>query len=258
MLIGNSEKAAIIAQIAITLPGLQDFGNIHWTATAFAYTSLISGLLSTFFSFYVHKILSGLHSAGLALEWLTSPRRGLLNHFFKANKAIDKHDRIPSLMAATTLTAPGRLLFLSISTLFAALGIYLGSVYTGKLGNLKGSNANLAVLLFFTISAVWGVSELALPLYTEQINRINRTNQITMSLARVVRDEELQNEYLRNEKTDAGVTREKLSSGESADTGAVIRQALQASIRAQEESVKAQKALLQLLVSQAGEIESLP
>lgn len=36
MLTERFSKAAIIAQIAITMPGLADFDTIHWTATAFA------------------------------------------------------------------------------------------------------------------------------------------------------------------------------------------------------------------------------
>jgi hypothetical protein len=240
--------------------GLSDFGAIHWTATAFAYTSLVSGLLSTFFSFHVQHILSDLHSPEDMREWLTSSRMSLVNPFFfffirqwlhdrqqnKAGEPAKKGDRFPSLAAAATLTAPGRLLRFSILTLFVALGIYLGSVYTAKLGALKGRNANLAVLLFFVIFATWAISEVFLPLCGKQVEQIT------------TRDEEepgLQSGGLRNDKADAGAmaTAAAASSGDTSETGAVIRQALQASIRAQEESLKAQKALLQLL--HAGEIK---
>ncbi|KAF1967456.1 hypothetical protein BU23DRAFT_434507, partial [Bimuria novae-zelandiae CBS 107.79] len=154
---------AIIAQIAITMPGLSDFGNIHWTATAFAYTSLISGLLSTYFSFYVQRTLSDLHNPEDVREWLTSPRNKWSIRFFDTaprrdrlpdGQALHSDERIPSLTAAAILTAPSRLLSLSILTLFVTLGIYLGSVYTAELGTLKGSNANLAVLLFFIMFSI--------------------------------------------------------------------------------------------------------
>jgi hypothetical protein len=235
--------------------GLSDFGAIHWTATAFAYTSLVSGLLSTFFSFYVQRILSDLHSPEDMREWLTSSRMSLVNRFFffirqrlhdrqqnNAGEPANKGDRFPSLAAAATLTAPGRLLFFSILTLFVALGIYLGSVYTAKLGALKGRNANLAVLLFFIIFATWAILEVLLPLYGKQVEQIT---------AQPVRDEEepvLQSGGLRNNKADAvGIATAAASSSDTSETRAVIQQALQASIRAQEESLEAQKALLQLL-----------
>ena len=90
----------------------------------------------------------------------------------------------------------------------------------------------------------WGkaISEVFLPLYTKQVVQIT---------APLVRDEEelgLQSVGLRNDKADVGATTEAANSGKFSETGAPIRQALQASIRAQEESLKAQKALLQLLL----------
>jgi len=167
----------------------------------------------------------------------------------KAGELANKGDRIPSLTAAATLTAPGRLLTFSIITLFVALGIYLGSVYTAKLGALKGRNANLAVLLFFIIFAIWAISEVFLPLHAKQVE------QITAPLVRDKEEPGLQSRGRRNNKANAGATTAAASSGDTSETGAVIRQALQASICAQEESLKAQKALLQLLVLHADEIK---
>jgi hypothetical protein len=238
------------------MPGLSDFGNIHWTATAFAYTSLVSGLLSTFFSFYVQQILSDLHSPEDVREWLTSPRNNLAHRFLNAvlrryrswrtaEHAANSGDRIPSLTAAATLTAPSRLLGFSITSLFVALGIYLGSVYTAKLGTLKGSNANLAVLLFFIIFSVWAIFEVYLPLNSK------RVGQITASLVRNEEEHGFQLRELGNNRHNIGLAT-AVASSEISETGDIIREALKASIRAQEESLKAQKALLELLDSQSG------
>ena len=234
-------QAAIIAQIAITMPGLSDFGTIHWTATAFAYTSLVSGLLSTFFSFYVQQILSDLHTAEDVQEWLTSPRVSFVDRLLgrTVGKFANSGDRIPSLTAAAALTAPGRLLAFSIITLFVALGIYLGSVYTAKLGALEGRNANLAVLLFFIIFATWAISEIFLPLYIKKIE------EITALHSRDGEEPSLQSADQRDCKADAESTTKAAIFGNPSEMGVVIREALQASIRAQEESLKAQKALLQ-------------
>lgn len=238
------------------MPGLSDFGKIHWTATAFAYTSLVSGILSTYYSFYVQQILSELHSQEDVHKWLTSPRNNLADRFLNAilrrnrsgrtaEHAANSGDRIPSISAAATLTAPSRLLGLSIMSLFVALGIYLGSVYTAKLGTLKGNNANLAVLLFFIIFSAWAIFEVYLPLNSK------RVDQITASLVRNREERGFQLRELGNSRHNIGLTT-AVASSETSETGAIIREALKASIRAQEESLKAQKALLELLDSQSG------
>jgi hypothetical protein len=243
-------KAAIIAQIAITMPGLANFGSIHWTATAFAYTSLVCGLLSTFFSFYVQQILNNLQSAEAVHGWFTQPRNNfttrLLNSVFGQHKpGTNDADRIPSLTAAAILTAPSRLLFLSVMSLFVALGIYLGSIYTAKLGELKGSNANLAVLLFFIIFSAWSLSEISIPLLSKELDQIA-----------IERDDEARNFPLavlssRRRGTEPTII---LALDEPTGTGDVIREALRASIQAQEESLRAQKALLELYDTRSSEV----
>jgi hypothetical protein len=236
------------------MPGLSDFGNIHWTATAFAYTSLVSGLLSTFFSFYVQQILSDLHSPEDVYGWLTSPRNSFADRFRNtifgryilqrtAEHAANRSGRIPSLTAAAILTAPSRLLGFSIMSLFVALGVYLGSVYTENLGTLKGSNANLAVLLFFVIFSAWAIFEVYLPLNSKLID------QITASVGRNEEDRDFQLQQLSNSKHNIRPTTD-VSSSETSETRHIIREALKASIHAQEDSLKAQKVLLELLDSQ--------
>jgi hypothetical protein len=71
-------------------------------------------------------------------------------------------------------------------SLFIALGIYLGSMYTAKLGTLKGSNANLAVLLFFIIFSTWAIFEIYLPLNSKGVD------QITVSMVRNEEDRDFQ------------------------------------------------------------------
>ncbi|KAI9679008.1 MAG: hypothetical protein M1822_007434 [Bathelium mastoideum] len=243
-------SAAIIAQIAITMPGLSYFGNIHWTATAFAYTSLVSGILSTFFAFFVQQILSDLHSPEDVREWLTSPRKPFTNRFIDSifpqngsegvpERAANQGNRIPSITAAATLTAPRELLAFSIITLFISLGIYLGSVYTAKLGTLEGSNANLAVLLFFIIFSILAFALVYIPV------NYKRMEQISVSLinknARGLPLEELDDGRHNNEVATA------VAPGATSETQDAIREALVMSIRAQEESLRAQRAFLSLL-----------
>jgi hypothetical protein len=126
--------------------------------------------------------------------------------------------------------------------LFIALGIYLGSKYTANLGTLKGSNANLGVLLFFIIFSTWAILELSLLLYSKSLDRV------TATLMRSREEHNSQSRELGNYSRNIGpmpvtVTADRVTS----DTGDAIREALRASIHAQEESVKAQTAILELL-----------
>jgi len=238
------------------MPSLSNFGDIHWTATAFAYTSLVNGLLSTFYSFYVQQTLSDLHSPDDVRDWLTSPRTKFSNRFQKskigqyisqrtASDATSSDDRVPSLTAAAILTAPSRLLSLSIICLFVALGIYLGSVYAAGLGTLSGSNGNLAVLLFFIIFSTVAVMEVQLPLVSKDID------QITRSLLHNEDDNDIRLRHLGSSGHNAAATLGIAPSTAPDETEHLIRGALEASILAQEESLKAQKALLKLLNSQS-------
>jgi hypothetical protein len=118
------------------------------------------------------------------------------------------------------------------------------------LGALKGPQPNLAVLLFFTIFTAYAMLELFLPLYTKQIE------QITPAPVRNDEESELQRPSRSGDDIRPAATTEAASVGNVLGTKVVIRQALQASIRAQEESLEAQRALLRLLVSQADEDEA--
>lgn len=232
------------------MPGLPDFGNVHWTATAFAYISLVSGLLSTFYSFFVQQILSDLHSPEDVREWLTSPRNNLDDRLINtirpqcrsqraAENVGDRGDRIPSLTAAATLIAPSRLLSLSLGSLFIALGIYLGSVYTAKLGTLGGSNANLAVLLCFIIFSILSILQVHLPINSKRMEQISVP--LMSNEAQDLRLRELGDSMHNTGLTTA------IAPSESSETRDTIREALQMSIRAHEESLKAQQAFLKLL-----------
>lgn len=167
-----------------------------------------------------------------------------LNRFFSqitghpTRKGSTADDRIPSLTAAAALTAPSRLLRISAATLFIALGIYLGSVYTEKLGTLKGSNANLGVLLFFILFTTWALLEILLPLYKKQIEQISPTPG---------RGDEESVAQKQNVREGGVVNIETAGVRNLSGSDGVFRQALQASIRAQKESLSAQKSLLQLL-----------
>jgi hypothetical protein len=284
-------KAAIIAQIAITMPGLENFGSIHWAATAFAYTSLVCGLISTFLCFYVQKILSDLHRPEDLHEWLTEPRDALSDRLsgaiarvltFKSEKEkrtggeAPKNDRIPSVTAAAVLLSPSQLLQISIGALFVALGVYLGTMYTEGLGSLKGRDANLSVLIFFIVFSVVAIILVQLPLYVKSVDRL------TSMLLRVEDEENIQdngcielqelpaerhepiqrlepierlepvdeqesvNEHQSLQDYDEDYSEEDSDDDLPIASDAVL-DALRASIQAQEESLRAQKMLLQLL-----------
>lgn len=228
-------KSAIIAQIAITMLSLSNFDSVHWAATALAYSSLICGITSTFYAFIVQELLSDLHSPEDVRAWLTTTRHSRSwpsRVFFGPERATNAQDRIPSIASAMTLTMPSKLLRMAVFALFVALGIYLGSVYQSGLGNLEGRGANMWVLIFFIVVLSLALVSSFVPMAASD------SGDEAMST-----DEELQN------SRDGAPTRRQ-------EPGNVIRDALESSIRAQEESLKAQKVLLDLLNARPPGLES--
>ncbi|KAL2859353.1 hypothetical protein BJX68DRAFT_261791 [Aspergillus pseudodeflectus] len=228
-------QAAIIAQIAITMISLPNFDSVHWAATAVAYSSLICGILTTFLAFIVQQILSDLHNPEEVRSWLTTTQRShsLRQIFDTRSRSINATEKkIPSLRSAVLLTTPGKLLRLSILTAFAALGIYLRCVWDAELGNLRGRDANFWVFLVFSVFLFVMLQDAFLPFLVASYPSSRST------------DEELQD-------LGDGVPRPRLgvssTIGVAAGADEIIRDALESSIRAQEESLKAQKALLDLI-----------
>ncbi|KAL4768015.1 hypothetical protein BDW60DRAFT_134648 [Aspergillus nidulans var. acristatus] len=155
--------------------------------------------------------------------------------FFGTERATNLDDKVPSIASAIFLTTPSKLLRLSILALFVALGIYLGCVYQAGLGGLEGRNANMWVLIFFiAISAVM-IFDAFMPMMVISDSETRPS------------DEELQ-------PPSNGASSIAPSAGDTSSqicgTGDSVRDALKSSIRAQEKSLKAQKALLDLLNTQ--------
>jgi hypothetical protein len=109
-------------------------------------------------------------------------------------------------------------------------------MYSHDLGNLRGYRANLAVLVFFKIISSFSIWELLIPLFYKDS-------------ARWTAQEHGDGEELR----DIGVGRDSMLARENRSAIAasskedVLQEGLKASIRSQEESLKAQKALHDLL-----------
>ncbi|KAJ5412891.1 hypothetical protein N7465_005196 [Penicillium sp. CMV-2018d] len=209
-----------------------------WPATACAYSSLICGILSTFFAFIVQQLLSNLHSPEDVRVWLTTTRHSyphwLYWIFFGIERATNIEERVPSIASAIILTMPSKLLRLSILALFVALGIYLGCVYKAGLGNLEGRNANMWVFIFFMAVLTVMLCDAFMPM------SVNSTGERRLS------DEELPSSNSASSIAPiAGDT-----SSQACGTEDLIRDALESSIRAQEKSINAQKALLDLLNAQ--------
>ncbi|CAI7628000.1 unnamed protein product [Penicillium viridicatum] len=234
--------SAIIAQIAITVLGLSNFDTVYWPATACAYSSLICGILSTFFAFIVQQLLSNLHSPEDVRVWLTATRHSyqhwLYSIFFGTKRTTNIEEKVPSIASAIILTMPSKLLRLSILALFVALSIYLGCVYQAGLGNLEGRNANMWVFIFFIAVLTVMLCDAFIPM------SVYSTGERRLS------DEELPSSNVASSIAPiAGDT-----SSQACGTEDLIRDALESSIRAQEASINAQKALLDLLNAQPSPI----
>ncbi|KAL3444279.1 hypothetical protein BJX65DRAFT_311057 [Aspergillus insuetus] len=228
-------QAAIIAQIAITMLSLPNFDSVHWAATAVACSSLICGILTTFLAFIFQQILSNLHNPEEVRSWLTTTQKSYSLHqvfYPRTRRANATEKTIPSLRSAVLLTTPSKLLRLSIMTAFATLGIYLGCVWDAEVGNLKGRDANFWVLFVFMIVLFVMLQDSFLPFSIVSYDSSRSP------------DEELQ-----DLSGDVPSPRLVVTSSGAVAAGAddIIRNALESSICAQEESLKAQKALLDLI-----------
>ncbi|KAL4953685.1 hypothetical protein BDW69DRAFT_205700 [Aspergillus filifer] len=222
--------AAIIAQIAITMLGLDGFGNIHWTATAFAYASVVCGVLSTLAAFFTQMVLSELHSAEDVHDWLLTETKW--------------RGKIPSIKAAAILTTPSRLLNVSIVCLFVALGTYIGEVYTLNLGSLQGDQGNRAVLIFFVVTSFFVVGETL---------SVIQNNNIPNPFGPRDKDVEMD-----GQSSGSGNESSVSTVGHPIEGQDAVREALRASVRAQEESLRAQKTVLEFLESQAQPAVGVP
>lgn len=146
-----------MASVAITALGLDDIESTHWTTVAAFVISLVAGSLSVYFACLVQLRLGALHRPEDIRAWLTMPRLieivdpTTLDGDGKRRHQFILRDRIASFDAALMLVAPAQLLNWSLISLLVGIGIYYGIVFSRKLGNLQGHNANLAVLLVFIL-----------------------------------------------------------------------------------------------------------
>lgn len=70
---------------------------------------------------------------------------------------------VPSLYSALLLVAPVQLLNWSLASLLVGVGIYYGLIFTNNLGNMQGLNANLALLLVYTLFTATALASFLVP-----------------------------------------------------------------------------------------------
>jgi hypothetical protein len=155
--------------------------------------------------------------------------------FFGTERATNLEEKVPSIASAIILTTPSKLLRLSILALFVALGIYLGCVYQAELGNLEGRNANMWVFIFFIAVSVVMIFDASFPMVVIPDSETRPS------------DEEL---LPSGNGASSTAPSARDTSSQTCRMGDLVRDALESSIRAQEQSLKAQKALLDLLIAE--------
>lgn len=149
-----------------------------------------------YFACMVQVRLGGLHSADEVRRWLITQRtarlhlipslarkhrayledearnmqsrlKGVLNQEAPdelADLMLELHTQhIPSLYSALLLVAPVQLLNWSLASLLVGVGIYYGLIFTNNLGNMQGLNANLALLLVYTLFTATALASFMVP-----------------------------------------------------------------------------------------------
>lgn len=260
---------AIIAQIAFTGLSLDRIEQTHWTAYAAFVVSLIAGCLAVFYSCTLQLLLSGLHGPQETRDWLTKPK---LMYETRPNRPRDNRDeseefnnpkwqadRVPSINAALMLVTPSQLLNFSLGAFLIGLGIYVGFLYSQNLGEVRGKDSALAVLIVYILftsaflmlygypAGMKTLESLLIRQKMEDFELISarQGRQRTLTTRRALADggEDVQDLPADNARDAPSI------SGFSKSTELVA--ALEVAIRTQEEHLKAQQALLELLKSQA-------
>ncbi|KAM0712204.1 hypothetical protein Q7P37_011298 [Cladosporium fusiforme] len=147
---------AIVAQIAITALSLDYLEESHWTAGACFVISLIAGLLSVYFACMVQVQLGDLHSPTEVRQWLIM-QRAVWNR-----SSIERRTQRKYLLEQIQMMEM-RLLNWSLASLLVGIGIYYGLVLTKNLGEMSGTNANLAILLTYSIFTAGALASFFIP-----------------------------------------------------------------------------------------------
>ncbi|KLJ11605.1 hypothetical protein EMPG_13213 [Blastomyces silverae] len=197
--------SAIIAQVATSALSLQNLSSVHWTSRAAFVISLVTALLSVFYSCLLQRRLSSLYKTENVKDWLSKPsgadaRRTVeaaikLLEFIPGDEAqaatttggdtqetprqhaeklvIEFRDRnrwaSASLNSACMIQAPALLLNYSVGAFLTALGIYLGCVATANLDPTAGETSSYAVLIVYVVVGVAALSLYAVPAVLKEL-----------------------------------------------------------------------------------------
>ncbi|CUS10989.1 unnamed protein product [Tuber aestivum] len=115
--------AALVAQVTNTSLQQEYISTVHWIVPALWTGTLVSALLSVYYSFLLHHYLGGFACAGDLRKAFT--HRGL-NPTRVRNEEGEEERRLPSLSAAVKVWAPTYLLALAIGSYIGTIGIYWG------------------------------------------------------------------------------------------------------------------------------------
>jgi len=174
-----------VAQIAITALSLPYLEHTHWTAQAAFVVSLLTGLLAVYYAYMVQQQLSTLHTSQEVLNWLTTAQVEDCQEPADREPGVHPVYRpIPSLASALLLTYPAQLLNWSLSFLLIGVGVYYGIVYTEDLGQLRGSNANLAVLVVYVCAAIVALGSYQGPLFRKELEGTPSARQSILDFRR--------------------------------------------------------------------------
>ena len=114
---------------------------------------MIAGCLAVYFSCQMQIILSGLHGPNEIIIWLTRPQ-SLSSR--KSSRGSEKQNgRVASANAALMLSAPVRFLGISLGAFLVGMGVYLGFLYSHHLADIRGANVGLAILIIYIISTTF-------------------------------------------------------------------------------------------------------
>lgn len=146
-------KGAIVAQVAITALSLPFLSQAHWVARALWIFSLISGIMTVYYSVKQQKVMSHLLYPHEIKDWV----RGIELHTIVAAMTIPNRKPqprwfLPGVPSVLAVSAPELLMSASLASLIVGLGVYVGFVWHRKLDTGAGANDSLGVFIVYIVS----------------------------------------------------------------------------------------------------------
>ncbi|KAK8256467.1 hypothetical protein IWZ00DRAFT_499665 [Phyllosticta capitalensis] len=170
---------AILAQVAMTALDLARLDSTHWTATGAFAVALVTGALTVVHSCLLQQRINSFVGPDDLKKWLSRCPNDVPNCDSEAgiDTRVAGHSRSfgkgskkrASISAVFIINVPGLLLYYSVVSFLAGLGVYVVSSWVRKLDNFASPAEAFRVMILYIVTASLGVLILAVPVVLKML-----------------------------------------------------------------------------------------